>query len=183
MLMLKGSLMTEKPRTPRRHRPKRGTRRIFSGHVLVKQAMMTNIVTLTSTDLIANVLQWMESHAPGSSHQGFPVVDEHGRLAGVVTRRDLLGIDHPNGERIASLIKRPPAVAFEDNTLRQAADHMVREGVGRLAIITRAEPHRVVGILSRSDLLTAHSERLDAADELQPRVDLGQLILDRVKRQ
>ena len=56
-----------------------------------------------------------------------------------------------------------PAVVFEENTLREAADHMVHESVGRLPVVARAAPRTVIGILSRSDLLSAHRHRLDAA--------------------
>jgi len=64
---------------------------------------------------------------------------------------------------IESLIKRPPVVVFEDNTLRDAADQMVVERVGRLPVVTREDPRRLVGIISRSDLLEAHAPRLKAA--------------------
>ncbi|MBW7934089.1 MAG: CBS domain-containing protein, partial [Gemmatimonadaceae bacterium] len=39
----------------------------------------------------------------------------------------------------------------------------VREGVGRLPVVAREAPDRVVGIISRSDLLDAHATRLDEA--------------------
>ena len=64
-------------------------------------------------------------------------------------------------------------VIFDDNTLRQAADHMVRARVGRLPVVRRAAPRLVVGILSRSDLLEAHEDRLDEALSAQvPRLDI-----------
>jgi hypothetical protein len=44
-----------------------------------------------------------------------------------------------------------------------ARDHMVREGVGRLAVVDREEPFKVVAMLTRSDLLTAHRRRLEEA--------------------
>jgi len=47
--------------------------------------------------------------------------------------------------------------------LREAADHMVRSGVGRLPVVSREAPRVVTGIVSRSDLLSAHEDRLDAA--------------------
>jgi CBS domain-containing protein len=50
------------------------------------------------------------------------------------------------------------AVAFEGNSLREAADHMVRERVGRLPVVARDQ--RIVGIITRSDLLEAHALRL-----------------------
>jgi predicted transcriptional regulator len=54
-------------------------------------------------------------------------------------------------------------VVFEENTLREAADHMVREKVGRLPVVSRSAPRQLVGIISRSDLLDAHRGRIDAA--------------------
>jgi predicted transcriptional regulator len=58
-------------------------------------------------------------------------------------------------------VKRPPAVTYEDNSLREAADHMVHEGVGRLPVVARGAPLRVTGMLTRSDLLSAHARRLE----------------------
>lgn len=52
-------------------------------------------------------------------------------------------------------------IAFEDSSLREVADHMVQEGVGRLPVVTRANPRVAIGMLSRSDLLTARRGRLD----------------------
>ena len=52
---------------------------------------------------------------------------------------------------------------FEDNSLREAADHMVREEIGRLPVVSRAAPRRPIGMLTRSDLLAAHRRRLDEA--------------------
>jgi predicted transcriptional regulator len=68
---------------------------------------------------------------------------------------------------VAHAITRAPVVVFSDNTLRDAADQMVTEGVGRLPVVERDFPHRLVGIISRSDLLSAHGPRLNAASTVQ----------------
>ena len=51
-------------------------------------------------------------------------------------------------------------VVYDDNTLRDAADHMVIERVGRLPVVGAARTARSIGIISRSDLLAAHRRRL-----------------------
>ena len=53
-------------------------------------------------------------------------------------------------------------MVFEDSSLREAADHMVTEGVGRLPVVSRQAPRKVIGVLTRSDLLDAHRSRIDA---------------------
>ena len=100
-----------------------------------------------------------------SRHQGFPIVADQGLLAGLLTRRDLTDPAVPVSATLRSLIHRPPALAFEDNSLREAADQMVRENVGRLPVVSRKEPRRLIGLISRSDLLSAHARRLQELDQ------------------
>lgn len=94
-----------------------------------------------------------------AAHQGFPVVDANGDLIGVVTRRDFL--ERSDDMLVRDLVSRPPAVVYLDSSLRDAADHMVRENVGRLPVVERARPKKVVGFITRSDLISAHARRLE----------------------
>jgi CBS-domain-containing membrane protein len=57
----------------------------------------------------------------------------------------------------------PRPLASDRTSLREAADHMVQQKIGRLPVVTRADPRRPVGILTRSDLLEAHERRIDAS--------------------
>ena len=97
---------------------------------------------------LAEVRRWMAAGAGGAGHQGFPVVDEPG---GARRRRDPARSASIPGRRrrdaSASLIQRPPVVVFDDSTLREAADHMVRAGVGRLPVVTPRAAAQVVGII------------------------------------
>ena len=160
-LLMRNTIMTEKI-------ARRGTRvpgeysADFLEQVTAGLAASKPVISLRAQDTLEQVRAWIATHAPGTSHQGYPVLDAQGALLGVVTRRDLLG----EGEalaaaRVGELLKRPPAVVFEDSSLREAADHMVQEGVGRLPVVSRAAPRIPLGILTRSDLLAAHGRRLE----------------------
>jgi CBS domain-containing protein len=95
------------------------------------------------------------------------VLDAEGLLIGVVTRRDLVDNSRSGDELLGEIVSREPAVVFEDNTLRDAADHMVLERVGRLPVVSRDNPRMLVGIISRSDLLSAHAPRLAATLDIK----------------
>ncbi|HET7544011.1 MAG TPA: CBS domain-containing protein, partial [Polyangiaceae bacterium] len=121
--------------------------------------------------------KWFESNAPGSRHHGFPVLSERGHLLGVVTRHEIMdatnkktGASGDAEPRVEELLKRGAAVVFEDSSLREAADLMVSFSVGRLPVVSRAAHNRVIGILTRSDLLAAHARRLNENDPTQPRL-------------
>jgi chloride channel protein, CIC family len=120
-------------------------------------------VTLTDSSTLDEVRAWVNSGAGDTTHQGFPVVNDEGLLVGVVTRRDLLDPNQPDTAQVRDVIRRPPVVVYDDSSLRDAADHMVTEEVGRLPVVTRDASLTVIGIISRSDLLSAHRPRLTAA--------------------
>ena len=164
-LLMKQTIMTEKI-------ARRGIRvpteygADFLAQVTVGAVASHSVTFLKAEESIQVTRAWIDSNAPESQHQGYPVLDKQGHLIGVVTRRDLLA-PHPSvaGQTDArltrDLIKRSPVVIFEDNSLREASDQMARERVGRLPVVSRKEPNRVIGILTRSDLLQAHSQRLE----------------------
>jgi CBS domain-containing protein len=137
----------------------------FLGQVLVRDACSRDVVSLPAEQTLEETRRWIASRARGTSHQGYPVVDRNGALAGVLTRRVLLDPLQDGSRILRELLTRPLAVVFEDSTLREAADHMVGEDVGRLPVVARERPTRVVGFITRGDLLAAHRGRLDASSK------------------
>jgi CIC family chloride channel protein len=152
-LLMRNTIMTEKL-------ARRGVRvpteyaADFLDLINVADACSTDVVTVRADEPVA------ELRARSASHQGFPVVDADGRLLGVVTRRDVLDASLDLRTTAGALLTRPPVVIFLDNSLREAADQMVRENVGRLPVVERTDPGKVVGFITRSDLLRAHERRL-----------------------
>ena len=172
-LTMRNSIMTEKI-------ARRGTRvpgeyaTDYLDQQLVRDHAVRDVVTLDADRALSDVRDWLRSDASGNAHQGFPVVENGGRLIGVLTRRDLVVGNAGAADdavarrlRVRDLLKRPPAVAFADSSLREAADHMVREDVGRLPVVERSDPRHVIGILTRSDLLAAHHRSLDEESTLE----------------
>lgn len=159
-LLMRHSIMTEKIA----RRGARVTVEYAADHlaqITAGEAASRPAVTLAADDTVEAARAFLLSQAAGSRHQGFPVVDGRGELVGVVTQRDVL-TEQAGTISIRHLVRRPPAVVFEDSSLREAADHMVTEGVGRLPVVSRQAPRKVLGILTRSDLLDAHRSRIDA---------------------
>ena len=167
LLMMRSSIMTEKL-VRRGARIRTEYAADYLDQVMVRDAATREVVTVAADDTLDVVRSWLRRAGSAGAHQGFPVLDTEGTLVGVVTRRDLLDSETAGDVAVRTIVKRRPAVVFESNTLRETADHMVQEGVGRLPVVTREEPHRLVGIISRSDLLAAHRGRIGAASELEP---------------
>jgi H+/Cl- antiporter ClcA/CBS domain-containing protein len=161
-LLMRNTIMTEKI-------VRRGVRvpsdyaADYLDQIYVRDACSRNVVSLRQDQTIEDIRGWLDSEGSSTKHQGFPVVDGHGQLLGVVTRRQLYQNPLPENATVQSLIQRAPLVVREDHTLREAADHMVESDVGRLIVVSKDAPHRMVGIVTRGDLLAAHARRLREA--------------------
>jgi H+/Cl- antiporter ClcA len=180
-LIMRNTIMTEKI-------ARRGVRvpseyaADFLEQVLVRDAASREVVTLKTSDELGAVRSWINSGKAEAQHQGYPVLDDQLRVRGVVTRRDLLSPDLPELRRIGDLLKRAPIVVQERHSLREAADHMVEENVGRVLVVSADEPQRLIGILTRGDLLAAHARRLREAHDSNRQIRIRQEIRKRWRK-
>jgi CBS domain-containing protein len=171
-MLMKHTIMTEKIARRGLHVPS-DYAADFLARSLVREVASRNVQTLSAGMTVGEVRALFASPEEVYTHQAFPVVDEHGELLGVVTKRLLQDRSKSDQDQLTDLITRPPAVVFEDNTLREAADLMVMEKVGRLPVVLRDNPLSIVGIISRSDLLHAHSSRLTEEHETSQTIRLS----------
>jgi H+/Cl- antiporter ClcA/CBS domain-containing protein len=133
----------------------------------VRDVMTPDVVTLRVNQTVAEVREWLASGSSGSEHRGFPIVDDAGNLAGVAMRRALLNGAVDGNLRLGDLILSMPVVVFETNPLRDVAKLMAVEDIGRFPVVSEAQPQRLVGIISRSDILSSR-RREHEEDRLAP---------------
>ena len=95
-------------------------------------------------------------------HQGYPVVDGSGRLVGVLTRSNLLDADGAGPAATARrLATRGPVTAYPWESCRSVAERMAQSGVGRVVVVAPDDARKVVGIVTRSDLLKPRGRALE----------------------
>lgn len=128
----------------------------------VSQVMHSSVVALPSGARIGDVKRWIEDRRPGKPVEAgktrkgqrlYPVVDENGKLQGIVTRAMLerYVATHPSD---SALPWKEAEIAYPDETLRSVAERMAALKIFVLPVI---EPgtRKVVGILSLEDMLQA----------------------------
>jgi CBS domain-containing protein len=126
--------------------------------VTVSRVMSREVVTLPTTMTLQEACDRLFISGNHPKHQGYPVIDPAGKLVGIVTRSDLANLSLSDGDAsktLADLMGRKLVVALPDESLREATNRMLAANVGRLPIVTHAQPDRLVGILTRSDILKA----------------------------
>ena len=124
--------------------------------LLAGQLMTRDPKTLPASMPVSDVLRFF---ADDAEHRSYPVVDANGRLLGLVSRTDALRwqVSRPMDGQLGDILSDASTrFAFPDTPCGQIADMMVDSGVGRVPIV-EPETRRVVGIISRQDLLKVRS--------------------------
>ncbi|MEO5558687.1 MAG: chloride channel protein [Dokdonella sp.] len=180
-LMMRNTIMTEKI-------ARRGVRvpseyaADFLEQVGAGKTCTREVISLRMDDRLGDIRYWLNSGKVEAQHQGYPVLDANEQVRGVLTRRDLLDVRLTDMHRIGDMLKRAPIVVREDHSLREAADHMVGENVGRVIVVDAQTAQRMVGILTRGDLLAAHAQRLREANDSSRHLRVRQAIRKSLKR-
>jgi CBS domain-containing protein len=101
---------------------------------------------------------------------GFLPVEDHGKLVGVVTDRDIVlravaEGESPRTTSVRAVMTPEVFTCKESSTIEEAAKTMAGHHVRRLPVV--AEDKRLVGMLSLSDLWSAPRERFVALEILE----------------
>jgi len=165
-LLMRDTIMTEKIQRRGVHVPVEYGADILE-KMLVRDSATYEVITLKGSQTVADANSWLCSESPGSSHQGFPIIDDGENLIGVLTLRDLTNKDIPGDTRISELINKHPRIIYEYNTLRDAINLMAENAIGRLPVVMHSNPRKVIAMLSRSDIVSAYKRHLDEANRSQ----------------
>jgi H+/Cl- antiporter ClcA len=139
--------------------------------VRVGEVMEKNPVVIDEAMRVGELADRIGAGDAGLSRsQAYLVKNADGRLAGIITRGDLLAAVERGdaGETLDAVMTRDPVRAFPDETLHEALERMHAHDVGRLPVVERAAPHALVGYLGRAAILSARQMRWREHHEPEP---------------
>ncbi|HZU35867.1 MAG TPA: chloride channel protein [Gemmataceae bacterium] len=183
VLLMKRSILTEKVARRGYH-----VSREYSVDPLerlsVGEIMTAAPVTIPAELPLSEVVARYFSPAGPGRHQGYPVVSKEGALVGMVTRSNLLEgwvaasqTSAPVPIVAYDLIAGEAIVAYPWESCRTAAERMAQGGVGRLPVVSPEDPKKLVGIVTRSDLLKPRFREMEEESKrerlLSPRLFPG----------
>ena len=128
----------------------------FLDRLSVRDAANFHPVCIAGWKTVGEIHKELFNNYPTLLHHGFPVVDNEGNLTGFLTTRELLRPKLPVDKRVADAVDHAAVVIYPESSLRDADTLMARHKIGRLVVVEKGQPRKVVGIISRADLLAAH---------------------------
>ncbi len=118
----------------------------------VAEIMSYGVQTLTADTAVSEASALMQRFG----YEGYPVVDENGRVVGLLTRRAVdRAMNHNMGHQPVSRIMKSGSIfVHPSDSIRRVQQLMLDEGWGQIPVVSdeTADP-RPIGIVTRTDLL------------------------------
>jgi CBS domain-containing protein len=103
--------------------------------------------------------------------QALPIVDAQDHLAGIITRGDVfraLEANPSNDQTVLEAGCDQLVVTYPDEPLNDALVKMLRHHIGRLPVVERTNPQKLVGYLGRGAVIEARLRRLEEEQVREP---------------
>ncbi|HOT06064.1 MAG TPA: CBS domain-containing protein [Methanotrichaceae archaeon] len=125
--------------------------------VTVDEIMARRLVVISLETTIRKVRDLIFEH----NVSGFPVV-EKGRLVGIIAFDDIRMVPQDKLDVLTAsdLATRDVVTVTPDRSAKQAMDLLYANRVGRLPVVSPDDPGRIMGILTRSDIIRGYETRV-----------------------
>ena len=124
----------------------------------IRSIMKTETVTVEPGDSVRRALELLIEHRIS----GLPVIRSDRTIVGVLSEKDILKVFYDGGDTVATLMTPHPQTIDVNAELVDAVDTLMANDFRRLLV---HEGGKLVGILSRADLMPAILETLISRTE------------------
>jgi CBS domain-containing protein len=171
LLMPNSSIMTEKLARRGLH-----VHQDYEADVLsqarVSETMEKELPVVPAGTTVGVLAERIARHDPAvARHEALLILDEAGKLCGVITRGDLLRAldkDSSGNTKVEQAGSTRLVVTHPDELISEAASHMLRHNIGRLPVVDRADNCKAVGYLGRSGVMAARLRRFQDEHVREP---------------
>ncbi|HEY4766815.1 MAG TPA: chloride channel protein [Candidatus Sulfotelmatobacter sp.] len=133
--------------------------------VRVGEVMRTDVNSIPPEMTVAELAARMGRGEPKYNlTQGLPIVGDGEHLLGVVTQGDLLRALEDDSRGAITVLdagSSKPIVAYADEFVHDAMLRMLENNIGRLPVVTREDPQKMVGYFNRVSVLDAWTRHVE----------------------
>ena len=125
--------------------------------VKVHEVMRTRLVSINKNQSVSELMALFQE----TNLVGFPVITEGNKLWGIITLQDVHRAQsephfNPRQSKVEDLAVEGPIAVYPDEPIWVAIQKMSPRDLARLPVVARDGSMRLVGMISRSDILRAY---------------------------
>lgn len=143
--------------------------------IMVEEAMTTDFDAVPADMLLSDLARSFAT----THHHGFPVIDDQGDLAGVVTLQDLedaLLQASPDMHKVKDIATTDNLlVAYPHEPMWVALKRLGGRDIGRLPVVAEEGSRRLIGTIRRSDIIRAYNDAIARKAHHQHRAEVLRL--------
>ncbi len=126
--------------------------------MLVRDAMKQHVQTVSENKNVGTLVSLMQS----SRHAGFPVLDQKGKLCGIVTLEDVREkVKYGELDKmIGDIASHDLIVAYPDESLNTVLERLAMQDIGRLPVVSRFDDTELLGMITRSDVVNSYNKKV-----------------------
>jgi CIC family chloride channel protein len=129
----------------------------------VAETMEKDPPVIAASTKVGELAERIAQHDPAvARYEALLVVDDAGRLVGIITRGDVLRSldkDSSGAMTVQEAGSGHVVVTYPDELVAEAAAKLVRFEIGRLPVVDRGDERKVVGYVNRATILAARQLR------------------------
>ena len=139
----------------------------------VSETMERDLPVVAANEKVGVLAERIAGHDPAvARHEALLILDDDGKLAGIITRGDILrALDKDSGGEATVLeagSQQRLVVAYPDEMVSEAAAKLLRFDIGRVPVVERGDERKVVGYLGRAAILGARLRRFHDEHVIEP---------------
>jgi CBS domain-containing protein len=171
VLMMRRSILTEKLARRGQHIAREYSVDLFE-LMRVSEVMDPDAPIIPAGTSVSQLSEMIANDDPAvARRQGTLIVDAQNRLAGIITRGDVVRSLEKSASGTTPVLEagnHDLIVTFADELLHDAVKKMLKHNIGRLPVVDRNDPKRVIGYLGRANILAARMKQHEE-EELRER--------------
>ncbi len=129
----------------------------------VAETMEKDLPAVAAGTSVVALAERIAQHDPAvARHEALLILDDAGKLSGIITRGDLLRALEKNSSETITVEQAGSTnlvVTYPDELISEATAKMLRHNIGRLPVVDRADPRTAIGYLGRSGVMAARLRR------------------------
>jgi chloride channel protein, CIC family len=127
-------------------------------NIRVSDAMFKKVITIDETMQVKNAGLMIKN----TTHRGFPVLDEKGRLTGMVTYQDInKALNSGKGEiSVAEIMNRDLIICYPEENLKTALEKLGERNIGRIPVVEHKDPAHLIGLVTREGIIAAYNREI-----------------------